>query len=108
MGIRPPTGDGIDDAGAVEFGIAAVDGLLEDATVTFPTDLETVHRELGDREVAVDPSGRTVPFARVLEDLEVEEFEDAAAFKEALHPIFEEYRSRSVGLIGTVRAWLGL
>jgi len=106
MGMRPPTDDGI-DADTVEFGIVAFDGLLDEATVEFPADRADLREALGDRTVAVDPSGREVAVDDVLADLDDRRYESPSDLKEALHPIFEDRRS-GLGLVGTVRSWLGL
>lgn len=103
MGVRPPTGS-TDPPDTVEFGIAALASELEDAELDYPTDRDAVVRSLGDPDVPVTASGRTIPLSRALDDVDVSQFDSERELLNALHPVFESYRANvSTGVLASVR-----
>lgn len=105
MGVRPPGGDTDDEPDVIEFGIAALDAILEDADISFPTTTESLKDAIGDQQVAYDASGNTVPVANVLERIDRVEFADQDELLDAAHPIFEQYRAEGPsGLIAWLRS----
>jgi len=104
MGVRPPSGDD-SGGGSVEFGIAALEAHLDDTDLRFPADADAVVEALGDPEVAYDPGGSTVALSTAMDDCDAEAFDSRRDLLNALHPVFEEYRtSRAGGLFGWVRS----
>jgi hypothetical protein len=104
MGVRPPTNDTSEPA-AVEFGIAAVDALLDERDLSFPADRQAVRSAFAGESVAYDASGSTVQFEAVLDEIETTTFEDEQELLNALHPVFEEYReSRTPSLWRRLRS----
>ena len=106
MGVRPPAGDG-DDREAVEFGIAALAPMVEEADLEFPADASTVVRDLGDPAVPVDARGRTVPLSTAIEEAGRREFASERELLNALHPVFEDRREIvSGGWLASIRRQL--
>jgi hypothetical protein len=97
MGMRPPPSDDGDEPDVITFGIAALDARLTEAEVHYPTDTETLVRELGDPEVPYDANGSSVRLSEALEETHIERFETEQELLNALHPVFEQYRERSAG-----------
>ena len=97
MGMRPPPSDDGDEPDVITFGIAALDARLTEAEVRYPTDAETLVRELGDPEVPYDVNGSSVRLSEALEETHIERFETEQELLNALHPVFEQYRERSAG-----------
>ncbi|GAB3028977.1 DUF5789 family protein [Natronobiforma cellulositropha] len=107
MGVRPPTNGGDDDAGGIEFGIAALEPHLETADLSFPATRADVAAALGETAVAYDVHGNTVEVGEILEQVDQAEFSSEIDLLNALHPAFEEYRKRhGRGVIGQVRSLL--
>ncbi|QSG06739.1 hypothetical protein [Halapricum desulfuricans] len=104
MGVRPPANDGLDEPESVEFGIAALDGTLSEANFSFPVDRETVVSELGHRQVPYDAAGRTVKFAKALEEVDRDRFETKQELLDELYPVFEDHRNSPKGLLSQLRS----
>ncbi|QSG08794.1 DUF5789 family protein [Halapricum desulfuricans] len=104
MGVRPPANDDLDEPESVEFGIVALDGMLSDAGLSFPTDRETVASELGHRSVPYDAAGRTVELADVLEAVDRDRFETKQELLDELYPVFEDHRNSPKGLLSQLRS----
>lgn len=104
MAARPPQDDPA-EPDAITFGIAALDGHLDGAGITYPADAATVVEALGDPEIPYDPSGQTVALSTALDEVGPTRFEDENRLLDALHPVFEEHRqSASTGLLARLRA----
>jgi len=104
MGVRPPTND-TSEPDVIEFGIAAVDARLDERALSFPADREAVRSAFEGESIPYDASGSTVPFETVLEEVDVETFEDEQELLNALHPVFEAYRaSRTPSLLQRLRS----
>jgi len=109
MGVRPPPSNSDDGPDVIEFGIAEVAAELDGAELTFPATGEEIVRALRDPRIDYDASGHAVPLSEAVSELDRQRFEDEQAFLNALHPVFEEYRtSRTPGVIERVRAALPL
>lgn len=105
MGVRPPDNDELDDGpDAVDFGIAALDALLDDADVSYPATGDEVVAALDDPQVAYDPNGNTVALSTVVEATNRTEFDSELDLLDALHPEFEAHRRSRDGLIEKLRA----
>lgn len=106
MGVRPPTGDS-GEREAIEFGIAALTPIVEEAEVEFPADANTVVRELGDPNVPVDANGRSMRLSSAVEETEQRRFESQRELLNALHPVFESRREAvSTGWLASIRSQL--
>ncbi|MEF8757957.1 MAG: hypothetical protein V5A33_06945 [Halobacteriales archaeon] len=104
MGVRPPTND-TSEPDAIEFGIAAVDARLDERNLSFPADRETVRSAFSGESIPYDASGSTVAFDTVLDEVDVQRFEDEQEFLNTLHPVFEEYRaSRTPSVLQRLRS----
>lgn len=107
MGVRPPSNDIDDEPDSVEFGIVALEARVDNRNVSFPittADLDAAH---GDMRIPVDPSGNEITLAEALADCEQESFDSKQELLNALHPVFEEKRSKMSGsIIGRLRALL--
>ena len=99
MAAPPPQNDA--DLAAITFGIAAMDEVLDEASISFPADASELQTAIGDREVPYDPKGNTVTFETVLEKTGQRRFESRRELLNALHPVFEELRRG-----GGIGAWL--
>ncbi|MFB6138487.1 MAG: hypothetical protein ABEJ42_09175 [Halobacteriaceae archaeon] len=108
MGMRPPpANEGTNRPEAVDFGIAALDAELDDADLSFPTTGDEVVAALDDPDVPYDIQGSTVPLSTALEQCRRETFESKRDLLDALHPVFEEFRtSRRAGVLGWLRSRL--
>ena len=107
MGVRQPPSDSDDGPEVIEFGIAALDGIIEDAGVDFPITTRALAAELGEESVPYDVYGNTIRLDEVLEYVEDEEFDSKPQLLNELHPIFEHYRERSSrSVLQQVRALL--
>ena len=91
MGVRPPANDD-DTPDVIEFGIAALDADLSDADVSYPTDVQTLERELGDVEVPYDATGNSMTLGEALAQTDRREFQHEQELLNALHPVFEAKR----------------
>ncbi len=100
MAAPPPQNDDT-EPDVVAFGIAAVDEALEGAGIVFPTTLEALRNDVGDREIPYDTRGRTIRFDSALAELDQEEFDTRRELLNALHPVFESKRSN-----GGIGDWL--
>ena len=109
MGVRPPASNSDDGPDVIEFGIAEVAAVLDDADLSFPATGEEVVRALSNPRIDYNAKGHAVPLAEAVSDTERDRFEDKQELLNALHPVFEEYRtSRTPGVIERVRAALPL
>jgi len=107
MGVRPPTDDdGFDDGDVVTFGIAAVDARLKQADLTFPATAAEVVEALDDPDIEYGPQGRSVALSTALENVPQDRFERRQELMNALHPVFEEYRAGSGGVVSWLRSVL--
>ena len=107
MGVRPPSNGTDDDAEGIEFGIAAVEPHLRETSFSFPASSEDVVTELGAQQVSYDVHGNTVTLEEILEEVDQDRFENRQDLLNALHPVFEAYRTRhSSGVIQQVRSFL--
>ena len=92
MGVRPPAG-GSNDREAIEFGIAALTPIVEEADL--------------DPDVPVDAKGQTIPLSVVLEETERSPFESERDLLNELHPIFEACRENvATGWLSSIRRQL--
>lgn len=104
MAAQPPQDDA-EEPDAIAFGIAALAGHLDRAEVSYPTDADTVVRELSDPEIAYDPSGHSIALSEAFEHTGRENFDSEDELLDALHPVFEERRrSAPTGLLGRLRS----
>jgi hypothetical protein len=109
MGVRPPPSNSDDGPDVIEFGIAEVTAEIDDAELSFPATGDEIVRALSDPRIDYDASGHAVPLSEAVSELDRDRFEDEQAFLNALHPVFEEYRtSRTPSVIERVRAALPL
>ena len=107
MGVRPPQNDDGDAPEAVTFGIAALDGHLDRADLSYPVTGDEVVEALGDPTVPYDASGNDVRLSEALEEMHFERFETEQELLNALHPVFESYRERGPsGVVGRLRSLL--
>ena len=100
MAAVPPSSDE-DEPDAVAFGIPALDDRLRRTDVNFPIPAGELIDELGDPDVPYDPSGRTITLSEAVDRSGRDRFETRRDLLNALHPVFEEARSR-----GGIREWL--
>ena len=103
MAVPPP--QGANDSTAVAFGIAAVDGRLDEAEVSFPATSDEIKRALGDPDLPYDPRGNTIALSTALEETGRRQFDSRQALLNALHPVFEARRSGD-GVGGWLRSLL--
>ena len=107
MGVRPPTNNDDSEPETIEFGIAAVDARLKEADLSFPASTETVAETLGPRPIPFDASGNTVPIDEAIEETDHDQFDSRQELMNALHPVFETYRSRhTASVFSRVRGML--
>lgn len=97
MGVQPPQDDTSDGPDAVDFGIAALDGHLDRAELSFPADADEIVRALGDPEVDLNASGRSVRLSLVVDRVDEHRFRSRRELLEALHPEFEQLRRQTGG-----------
>lgn len=97
--VPPPSDD--EEPDSIAFGIPALDDRLRDADLAFPTDAETLVRELGDPSIPYDPTDRTIQLSTVVERTGRERFESRRDFLNAVHPVLEAERNS-----GGVGDWL--
>lgn len=107
MGVRPPPEDEDDEPDVITFGIAALDGRLDAAELTFPATAREIETQLGDVEIPCDAAGHTITLSTALDRTSTREFETRQDLLNALHPVFEERRSSAPsGFLGQLRAML--
>lgn len=107
MGVRPPSEGEDDEPDVVTFGIAALDGRLDDADLTFPATAREVEAALGDIQIPYNASGNSIQLSTALNRTSTREFETRQDLLNALHPVFEERRSAAPsGLLGQLKAML--
>jgi len=104
MAVPPPNGE--KDASAIAFGIAAVDGRLEDVDLSFPATRAEIEQAVGDPDIPYDPRGNTMTLSTALEETDQQRFESRQALLNALHPVFEARRSGGENLGGWLRSIL--
>ena len=103
MGVRPPSG-GSGEREAVEFGIASLTPLVEDAEIEFPAGATEVVQALGDPKVPVDAKGRSMRLSSAIEETGHERFDSQRELLNALHPVFESRREAvSTGWLASIR-----
>lgn len=105
MGVRPPSEDDAEPE-IIEFGIAAVDAQLTAADVTFPATAETLIQTFGNAEIPYDPAGRTMTLETAIQQAGTQQFKTRQELLNELHPIFEQRREQSTGVIGRLRSLL--
>ncbi|WP_336024907.1 hypothetical protein [Halobellus salinisoli] len=105
MAVRPPQQGG-DEPDSLEFGIAALTPYLSEAELSFPATSDEVVRALGDPEIPYDASGNSIPLSAALEATGPSRFDTERELLDALHPVFEEYRAASGGVLSQLRALL--
>jgi mannose/cellobiose epimerase-like protein (N-acyl-D-glucosamine 2-epimerase family) len=106
MAARPPQQDS-SAPDAIEFGIAALDGHLDDSEVAYPATSDEIVRTLGDPEIPYDAAGNAVALSEAMSSLPKRQFESRSELLELLHPVFEEYRVSAGGsILGRLRAIL--
>lgn len=104
MAARPPQNDS-EEPDSIEFGIAALDGRLDDAS--FPATADELVRDLDDPEVPVDAAEHTIRLSEALSQVEQDQFETRNELLRALHPVFErERRKAGSGIVGRLKALL--
>ena len=102
MAARPP-GDGPAEPDAIEFGIAVLDGHLDEADVSFPATAEEIRNALGDREIPYDAKGRTIALGEALDQVPQTKFANKTELLDALYPVFDRKRQESVGFLTSLR-----
>lgn len=108
MGVRPPAGD-TGEWKAVEFGIAALDPMVEEADLEFPADADEIVRSLDDPDVPVDPQGRSITLSVAIEETGEVRFDSRRGLLNAVHPVLESHRELvSGGWLAAVRSRLPL
>jgi hypothetical protein len=95
MGVQPPS-DGVEEEpDVIEFGIAALDARLEELSVSFPTDANTLRQQHGDLSVPIDAGGTEITLREALEATERRRFDSEQELLNTLHPVFERKRERA-------------
>lgn len=109
MGMRPPPSNSDEGPDVIEFGIAEVAAELDRADVSFPASGEEVVRSLSNPRIDYNARGHEVALSEAVAELDRDRFEGKQELLNALHPVFERYRtSRTPGVIERVRAALPL
>ncbi|MGM0591599.1 MAG: hypothetical protein ACQETI_08235 [Halobacteriota archaeon] len=104
MGVRPPQG-GSNTRRSVEFGIAALDGHLDD--INFPVTESELVATLDDPRIPYDGAGNKIPLSEALDATSTSRFESKSDLLDRLHPVFEERRaSASGGIVTRLRSLL--
>ena len=106
MAVRPPDDDSSGPE-TIEFGIAALDARIDEASVEFPATADELVSGLDDPDIPYDASGNTVALRTVLDRIPTQTYESESQLLDQSHPIFEEYRrSTSNGFLSQLRALL--
>lgn len=105
MGVRPPQNDE-PEPDVIAFGIAAVDAQLAETELTFPATVDDIEKQLGDAEIPYEPGGRSMLLEEALHQTEQTTFEDRQELLNALHGVFEQRRTQSVGIVERLRSLL--
>ncbi|MFB6109278.1 MAG: hypothetical protein ABEJ60_00180 [Halodesulfurarchaeum sp.] len=105
MAVPPPQGDQ-DGTEAIAFGIAAVDGRLDETEISFPATTEELEDALGDPALPYDPRGNTIALSTALEEAGQRTFDSRQDLLNALHPVFEAKRSGGDGFGDWLRSIL--
>jgi len=103
MAARPPGGGGSSEPDAIEFGIAVLDGRIEDADVSFPATADEIRDALGDREIPYDAKGRSITLDEALEQVPQDRFENETELLDALYPVFDRKRQEGGGFLTSLR-----
>jgi len=103
MAARPPGGGGSSEPDAIEFGIAVLDGRIEDADVSFPATTDEIRDALGDREIPYDAKGRSITLDEALEQVPQDRFENETELLDALYPVFDRKRQEGGGFLTSLR-----
>jgi len=102
MAARPP-GGGSSEPDAIEFGIAVLDGRIEEADVSFPATAREIRGALGDDEIPYDAKGRTIALREALDEVPQERFENETELLDALYPVFDRKRREGGGFLTSLR-----
>jgi len=102
MAAVPPPSDG-DEPDTLAFGIAALDDRLRDSELSFPIRRDALVETLGDPDVPVDPSGRTIALSTAIDRADRDRFEHRRDLLNALHPVFETERGAGGGVRSLLR-----
>ena len=107
MGVRPPQQGDDDEPETVAFGIAALDEHLNRGDVNFPTTDAELLESLGDPAIPYDAKGNELQLSAALEAAHTDRFETRQELLNALHPVFENKRSRANNsIVGQLRSLL--
>lgn len=107
MGVRPPQQGDDDEPETVAFGIAAFDEHLNRGDVAFPTTGAELVESLGDPAIPYDAKGNELRLSDALESAHTDTFETRQELLNALHPVFENKRSRvNSSIVGQLRSLL--
>jgi len=107
MGVRPPSSGDDENPDSIEFGIAAVDAHLKDATLSFPATKDDIRAELGHEHIPYDVHGNDVALGEILDDVPTDRFDSRQELLNELHEPFEEYRrNRSGSVVSQFRSLL--
>ena len=97
MGVRPPTDDADDEPDTLAFGIAALDGHVEDSS--FPATAAELIDRLDDPSIPYDAAGNELRLSAALAETDHKRFETEQELLNALHPVFERHRERTANSI---------
>lgn len=107
MAVRPPQQQSEDAPDTVAFGIAAIDGYLNETDMQFPASSDEILDTVGDRDVPYNVAGNTVKLSTVLEAVNKSAFDDRQELMNEMHPVFEYHREQAKSSIFTrIRALL--
>lgn len=107
MGVRPPQQGDDAEPETIAFGIAALDGYLDQGDVSFPTTQNELVEATGNPDIPFDAKGNEIPLRRALDNTQTTEFETRQDLMNALHPVFEAKRERANNsVIGRIRSLL--
>lgn len=105
MAARPPSNELDDEPNALEFGIVALDGAVDDWDISFPITAEELSNTYGDERLAVDPAGHEITLEEAVSECDQRRFETKQELLNCLHPVFEAKRERLSGtLLGRLRS----
>lgn len=108
MGVRPPIGES-GEREVIEFGIAALTPMIEDADLEFPAGSDEIARSLGDPDVPVDATGRSIALTTALEETGEVRFDSQRELLNAVHPVLESRRELvNAGWLASIRSRLPL
>lgn len=105
MGVQPPQ-DETSSPDTIEFGIAALDARLDEAEIEYPATSDEIVHAIRDTAIPYNAVGNTLDLQAALAEVPQDRFESEQELKERLHPVFENHRAASGGLLGQLRALL--